>query len=629
MARPGGRTNLVLVESRRDVLRHLKTRPREEDTRFLTFDWPTLDGLKRDGWAAYPLESFIPRDVGLKYQERMEEQIRNWHIVDGCDVSACRGVSLAAPFSLELHQYFAYAYRYGIAFCRALYQLDPDVVTACLLPRDHPYLEYAVKREVIDAVARSFGRPLVRRESKGPVEIRRLPEMVHRDIFRLTPGRRAFFRLVGLAGRVRGLFGAGRPEILFHPEGIFFTPLFERYLERRRALGFRPVFPVMSHPPRSLALRMIRAGSIPFFPLCTDRRGEVGRASRRIRRDLRAMMETAAWRARWTIEGVDFSAVFTKIIEDVVLRDIEATARFAEACRREFRRRPIVSVVVPNDRARVARVLLETAREEGVETVYFEHGLTKYRPLIVPPGGKWTIDRLIVWGERDRRALAGAGAAGVDVSVFTPPFLARYLPRRPRHTGEPRKVLVLEHCYTKDHVNGVAHAGEEFLIRLTEGLRALGVREIRFKVHPGMTIRSYFVRLVRERGLDVSVYKDEDLRSLILWSDLVIGPISTAVLEVLLLGRDYYCVDLEGLAWEGSSVFDGGALRIHPSVEDALNAVCFRDPAVAAAEDPVESVCGVGPGTGPRDVLDPLLDDLSARAAARSPARTRLSLEAV
>ena len=174
-------------------------------------------------------------------------------------------------------------------------------------------------------------------------------------------------------------------------------------------------------------------------------------------------------------------------------------------------------------------------------------------------------------------------------------------------------MLVLEHCCTKDHVNGVMHAGEEYLIRLTEGLRALGAREIRFKVHPGMTMRAYFERLVRERDLGVEVYKDEDLRSLILWSDLVVGPISTAVLEVLLLGREYYCIDREGLGWEACPAFAGGSSRIHPSVEEALNAICFRESAPERG-DPVESVCGIRPGATPRDVLDPLLDDLSTRA---------------
>jgi hypothetical protein len=79
------------------------------------------------------------------------------------------------------------------------------------------------------------------------------------------------------------------------------------------------------------------------------------------------------------------------------------------------------------------------------------------------------------------------------------------------------------------------------------------------------------------------------------------------VIEVLLLGRDYYCLDLEGLGWEGYSAFDGERLPIHSSVEEVLTAVSSRS-FEAPVPEIVGSICGIRNGMTREDVLDPLLE---------------------
>jgi hypothetical protein len=480
-------------------------------------------------------------------------------------------------------------------------------VTAYLVPVNYPYLEYAVKREVITQVAQHCGLPLTIRDSSGPQELRRLPEVINRNIYRLSTGKRLFFNLVSSLGGLVSLFHKKKAEVLIYPEGIFHTPLFERYLERYEELGFRLIFPVTSIPPRSLMLEMIRKGTIPFYNRGSRGKEVIRKAVGKIRKNLESLMESPEWKDMWTIEGIDFSPVFSKIIGSVVLNDIEEMAVFAAGCGKEFERRGVDSIVLPSDRARVHRVLLEVARSKGVETFYFEHGLTKYQPVSSLNGKSGLVKRVICWGEKDRNALKALGIDSKRLVSFTPPFLADYIPPLSKHKGNINKVLLLEHCYTKDHINGITYAGEEFLLKLCRGLTEMGVKEIRFKVHPGMTIQAYFQRLIERQDLEVEVFKNEDLRSLILWSDLVIGPISTAVLEVILLGREYYCVDLEGLEWQGTSVFDGTISRIYSSTEEVLSAVKDRE-GLEPGNEEIRSICGVTSRMTREEALDPILD---------------------
>ena len=606
---------LVIVENGRDAADYLRSGLGKKAFRFVTFDWPTLEALRKRGEAAFALEDFIPRDVGLKYQEMVEERARDWFLLGGEDPTEFHGISLGAAFTLELLQYFAYAFRYAIAMTRAVHELEPSHLVAYLMPEDHPYLEHAIKRDVIARIARDHGLRLQRYGSIGPEQVKRLPEMIGRDIYGLDPAKRGFFRLVSGLGRAIGRFRRRRPEVLIVPEGIFYNPLLERYLETIGDLGFRITFPVMSHPPRSLALRMIARGTIPFFPAGRAARKGLGGEIATVRRRIAELMRRPRWRHKWVLEGVDFSPVFRKILDEVVMPDIEVTARFALGCADEMERRPIRALVVPNDKARPTRVMLEVAKVKGIETFYFEHGLTTFRPPETTLGRRRLVDTVICWGEQERCAYVSRGVDPERIIELTPPFLADYLPMQPAHLRRSGRVLVLQHCYTKDHVNGVAHCEEEYLIRLCEGLRESGFVDLRLKIHPGMSMKGYFENLVRERGLDIEVFKDESLRELILWSDLVIGPISTAILEVLLLGREYYCVDLEGIGYEGVSVFDGDRIRVFSSVEEVLAAVRNRDES-PCERTVIRSICGIDPSTTREDVLDPFLDYFEERCRA-------------
>jgi hypothetical protein len=610
---PNSRT-LVFIENAEDAAHSITTDLVGKAPIFVSFDWLTLDSLRKAGHQVYPVEDFIPRDVGIKYQEMLEDRVRNWHFFRGEDLTEFEGISLGAAFKLELSNYFAYAMRYGLAFARAFYQLEPDHLIAYLVPDDHPYLEYAIKREVIHRVAETGGVSLELYESTGPEQIKKLPEMICRDIYRLDPDKRIFFWLLSAIQMVLEKFRGKKPEILICSEGIFYNPLFERYLERKNNLGYRMIFPVVSRPVRSLIMTMIRNGSVPFYPRGMGRKKCVGKPIRGMRRRLRELMVKPEWMRRWELEGIDFSSVFRRIIHEVVLADIEATAEYAVNCRRELDRRPIKAAVFPNDKARAIRILLEAAKRQGIETFYYEHGVNLYRlPQSFDSGRKLT-DHIICWGKKDRQAYRSLGANEGNLVEYTPPFLSRYLPMKKCSLKRIRKVLLLQHCYTKDHINGIAHSEEEFMIKICKGLRKMGLREIRLKVHPGMSMKAYFQSIVNRYQLNLEVYKDEDLRELILWSDLVIGPISTAALEVLLLGREYYCVDLEGLQWERDSAFDGDRLRIYPSVEEALSAIRLRNGS-PWRDDFIRSVCNIGMDTTRDEVLDPLIDFFAERYA--------------
>lgn len=598
---------LVIVENRHDVDDYLRPGVEGKSFSFLTFDWMTLESLKRRGNRVFPIEDFIPRDVGLKYQEIMETRAQDWYTFRGEDITEFHGISLGASFTLELLQYFAYAFRYGIAMARAVHELDPSHLVAYLIPEDHPYLEYTIKREVIARVARDHGMMLNRYESIGPEQVKRLPEVISRDIYRLDLGKKLFYRIVSGLGHTIDRIRNRKPEVLVIPEGIFYNPFFERYLELSGELGYRITFPVMDHPPRSLTLEMIRKGTVPFYP----RKLGLKRGSREriatIRRKIAELMVKPEWKGRWELEGVDFSPVFERIIREVVIPDIGATVDFALKCMGELERRPIVALIVPNDKARSTRILLEASKRKGIETFYFEHGLKTFNAPSSLTGGKRLLDTIICWGERDRSAYLAQGVEERRLVVRTPPFLANYLPMRSRHKKWSGRILILQHCYSKDHVNGVAHYEEEFLIHLCEGLQSFGIRHLRLKLHPGVSMRAYFEKLVEDRKLDIEVFKNENLRSLILWSDLVIGPISTAVLEAVMLGRDYYCVDLEGLGYADISAFDNDRIRVFSSVDEVLDAIRHRGPSPSSREV-IRSICGIDRSTTREMILDPLLE---------------------
>ncbi len=615
------------MENEHDSMRFMAEVPPGCSPVFLSFDWLTLDALRSRGMDVHPFEEFIPRDVGMKYQEIMEERVRGWYYEGMRDVSECEGISLGASFQLEFSQYFAYAYRYGVSFVRAVMELEPASISAYLLPHgDQLYVENTMKRLVLVQVARHFGLPLEEHDSGGPEMDQRLPEVVYRDTCRLGPGKRVFFRMVSATGRLVDRIRKSRPEVMIYPEGHFFDPLFERYIERIGELGFRVIFPVMSKPPRHLLLRMIRRGTIPFYPREPNNKSQVRLTADRIREGLNVLFRTEEWKRSWEIEGVDFSGLFAGIIEQSMDRGLYDTARFTSACMVEVNARHITAMVLPNDCARSVRILLEIARLKGIETFYFEHGMRKYRLPSADRTGRAPVDWMICWGERDRSAYTRMGADERRLIRFTPPFLARYLPPRPIHNGDIQKVLILEHCCTKDHVNGLSYRGSELLVELYGVLKSRGVSEVRLKIHPGMTIKAYFERLLSRYDMDMKVFMNEDLIELILWSDLVIGPISTAAIEVLLLGRNYCCLDLEGLEWQGKSAFDGERLRIRETVDEAVAAIGEQIDG-PGRDMLLRSICGIETGTTRADILDPLLDFFDSRYGERNRMNNREATE--
>jgi hypothetical protein len=191
--------------------------------------------------------------------------------------------------------------------------------------------------------------------------------------------------------------------------------------------------------------------------------------------------------------------------------------------------------------------MLALGKKQGTPVWLLEHGFPSvgYTTDEVLICGDLDADRILAWGETDKRNYLALGVPGTRLQVCGSPGFDRFLPAPPaRPLPEVRGASILVLGQLRIWSSTLYYDGcEERQFLETAGLlRRLGAARILFKVHPGLARPEFYQGLLGRlpQGCPVEFYKDENFLDVLAKADAAVGPASTAIFETLLSGKDYF-----------------------------------------------------------------------------------------
>jgi hypothetical protein len=280
-------------------------------------------------------------------------------------------------------------------------------------------------------------------------------------------------------------------------------------------------------------------------PLTTEQRQEI----LRIKSEVARLKESTEWRSLFNWEGYNLSNVFDKTCLRAFLDNTETLATKCISYESEFKRLKPELILVPEQHTVDVIILLVLAKKYGARSFFLNHGFPGYsydhkEQFLM---GESIADRTLAWGPQDKENHIRANVPENSLDIVGNPFFDRFFPLKkyvPFRTLSGSTALVLNYARPYGTVDFFEENEERHFIEIVQLLDSLGIRKIVFKLHPGLPRMDFYQQLLE--GLhcrcEVIIIQNEPFIDEVEKVDFVIGPISTAIFETLLSGKDYFLV---------------------------------------------------------------------------------------
>ena len=192
------------------------------------------------------------------------------------------------------------------------------------------------------------------------------------------------------------------------------------------------------------------------------------------------------------------------------------------------------------------RILCALAHQNEIPVDYTWHGVyiqaLKSDLLGSDPREPAYVSRSLTWGEHNEWWLRAIGSP-VEMKRIGHPYASKL--RKKIRVQCWDRALVLQGAPGIHDIKGLHHNQYAYFVRIVRALTAQGMKDIRFKLHPGGWRAAYYDRIKGFFNLKCDVVVDGPFEDHVAWSDFVIGPTgSGAMAETLALGRPYFPVSL-------------------------------------------------------------------------------------
>lgn len=197
----------------------------------------------------------------------------------------------------------------------------------------------------------------------------------------------------------------------------------------------------------------------------------------------------------------------------------------------------ITALFLPQDVGFFEKIAIDVFKELNLPTFNFIHGL----PGIYNDIDYNRTDYLVVWGESIKNNFINAGFNASKIIVSGHPKYNNI----PSSIGkklrfELHDILVLTKSLNGSQFSDRVILGDRsnliyYLLSIKKVLEKFGVKKVRLRPHPSENIDWYYKYIDRE----FFIYDNNDLKSSLINSSLVIGGTSTTFLEALIEGVNY------------------------------------------------------------------------------------------
>lgn len=349
----------------------------------------------------------------------------------------------------------------------------------------------------------------------------------------------------------------------------------------------------------------LKRGAELMLPQPMPLTGDDRRRVRDIQDRWHALADTADFQQQFVWAGCNLWPALYPDLARIIDVDLPRTAALAKGYFNTLRRARPDCILLPFDSAYLHQTVIEAARQLNIPSVVMLHGL----PGIYHRGGcSQRSDYLLVWGDEIARRFVQAGRRADRIfQVGMPQAAAAPMTTARRHQAATATVLLLTNPFGNGTVLSAEDDAEIYLFAILDELCRRPNLQVLLRPHPSESA-AYYQQSVMARHYDrVQLAATEPIPDLLSRSDLVIGPISTVLVDALLARVPVVCVNFGKITYPAP--FDGRwAVPLVTTIHelraqlDRLEQDAFGDQASSI----IDGFCGPRDGQTLRRVLDTL-----------------------
>ena len=506
--------------------------------RMICLDFGTQSAAKSRGWPAILYDQDLDAKLAQKADRLAYTLAQNWQIASGKDFTTYEGISLGQAHGWTLW--------WTVLMPRFKFAAAMQTLIKIEKP-SHIFYDASMVgwRAQILQIAKASHRK-IQLIPFGSASMSKDPGVMGGSFSGWKPMR--FMQLKGAASQLIRL-----GHRLSHPRaerpvrvlaGTYFSTfnVWSAWAKAKGAGGERrpPFELVLLSPPMTLLRRGEFISCMPdIFRMEEGITAANPTSLERIRTSWESAKKSAAYRRAYRLGEMELFEVFEQELDAIVSQTFRQYALEYEQYDAALEEQNIGAMVLSFDVTPRETLLIQAAKKRSIPTVTLLHGFPFLHEFNHDENLK--TDELLVWGGWMQKRF-GKAAKGKRIRITqtgNPKFdsidpLALTRPWAPPNARKPRILIlsfprIVNSALTSD---GETEAHVLELISALNGLEA----DISIKLHPSESI-PYYRSLMQEHGLRAQVMKEGDILEHIKKSDIVIGPISTALLEAMLMGK--------------------------------------------------------------------------------------------
>jgi hypothetical protein len=497
------------------------------------------------------------------------ELLSNWYRIGDSDVSEFSGVSLGRTAHFVLSGLLSELMRVVLSGCSFVERLRPSRIIAIGLPEwwarsvkcvaqinNIPYIQMGPERLDLDATcfryecARSYSEYFLKKK----------------DNIKSKLWRHACKLVALLHGGLKYSKGGVQDVLVLGDPGlneIWYEWITNRCYRSSIRLGFIPEDP----PLKKLAIygllrgcRYYRSRRISTDAFCMDAKGK-----------MLSLIRSPSWLERFAWREHNLGEMLIPVFEWMINTYMPTLATKVVQIEDQLRMSPPQAVVLPHLELPDAQIIHQLRNKFGYRVILAFHGLlltyeNKANLFMLP----FDADMIIAGSGMQAQNYINSGADPASVAAIGFPVAERTLRFYTSNHSQPKKgsVLVLDYAMSYGVLSHKATFGEEYFRRIVQILIESGYSEIVYKLHPGRHHLEYYKALCKHYGYEgsVSVVKDHDILELMAQAEIIVGPVSTAIIEAAILDRPYICAHIEPIKlWPP---LDSGEVPVAHSYEE-------------------------------------------------------------
>ena len=524
--------------------------PADGDIRYLYTTWAAREALAARGLPSARLWDGISIETGMALDAWVLDRAMRWYRAGDADVTDFHGISLGG-----IHEWmvwfstFVPVYKFGAALHDWLERERPAQIwlDASLDPHWPAVLEAVLSSWLPGAHAQTFNGAAVTSsalQTWRPQTLRRRHHLAATAWNAIARCMRLFVPRAARTAR----YARTRTHVLsfnYHTIEPVLGALLDAPERFQVSLADRP-----SARHRWPALR---SGVNLLLPDPAPLGAADVRRVRDIQTRWHALAETAEFRRQFEWAGCDLWPALYPDLARIIDDDLPRTAALARGYLDALQRAQPDCVLLPFDSAYLHQTVIEAARQLDIPSVVMLHGL----PGIYHRGGcSLRSDYLLVWGDEIAKRFVQAGRPSEQIfQVGFPETLAAPTVATQPARHAPLTVLLLTNPFGNGTTLSAEDDAELYLFNILDELRQRPNLRVLLRPHPSES-PLYYQRLVTERQYPrVQLAATEPIPDLLRQSDLVIGPISTVLVDALLAHVPVMCINFGKTAYPAP--FDG------------------------------------------------------------------------